>query len=77
MQPQRTPPDLGAEASGSTLRLLTESVLYTFLPMALNVMLPNRDDPADSTGELDSYRCRVSHAWAADSTALQCRHAGK
>jgi hypothetical protein len=36
---------------------LTEGVLYELLPAALNVMLPNCEDPLQ---ELDAERCRVS-----------------
>jgi hypothetical protein len=36
---------------------LTEGVLYELLPAALNVMLPNCEDPLT---ELDPERCRVS-----------------
>jgi hypothetical protein len=36
---------------------LTESILYDFLPAALNVMLPLCEDPLQ---ELDADRCRVS-----------------
>jgi hypothetical protein len=37
---------------------LTESILYDFLPAALNVMLPMCEDPLQ---ELDADRCRVGH----------------
>lgn len=40
---------------------LTEGVLYDFLPAALNVMLPNCEDPLM---ELDPDRCRVRAAQA-------------
>lgn len=38
---------------------LTESILYDFLPAALNVMLPMCEDPLQ---ELDADRCRVGHS---------------
>jgi hypothetical protein len=51
---------------------LTEGVLYELLPSALNVMLPNCEDPLT---ELDPERCRVraSCCFWCSITPARCR----
>lgn len=50
---------------------LTEGVLYELLPAALNVMLPNSEDPLT---ELNPERCRVSALGVRASDCAASRH---